>query len=451
MASQRKHLDEARAGAAEEMKRVMAGEPAIAAAAIVDDLFGRISVTLWSRDGSSAESTEAAVAKIRAALSEACAQYWTDSITVSDVARPDADDDLVRSTAWNEGVDVDSSGRLRLNDRHRHHTGWFVSADTAEQIWSREQGPPVVVFHGFKGGAGRTTLLASYALACGFRGQRVAIVDVDLDAPGIGTLLAADEVGTTAEWGTVDFLLEAVHQLPLQHYFHTSAPRRGAEGRVEVFPAGQLNDAYLSKLGRVDLDVRRDVRGHALGSLLLRIRRELSPDVILLDGRAGLSPAAGLLLSGIAHLHILVATSNAQSLDGLERVVRHLGFEQARRDLPQGECIVVQAHVPDSTEAAKTSRQYFSARVEDIFRNGYYSRQPTDDDRTWSLIDLGSEIAPHVPVSISYRGRLAHFETIEDIAELLVTDPEYMAFHQRVDERLGIRQQQAASDEEVDG
>jgi hypothetical protein len=117
--------------------------------------------------------------------------------------------------------------------------------------------------------------------------------------------------------------------------------------------------------------------------------------------------------------------------------VRHLGFEQARRELAQRECVVVQAHVPDSTDVAKTARDHFASYVEEIFRNGYYSRQSTDDDRTWSLDDLESEVAPHVPVPISYRGRLAHFSLIDEVAELLVSDPEYLALHHRIDERLG--------------
>ena len=126
-------------------------------------------------------------------------------------------------------------------------------------------------------------------------------------------------------------------------------------------------------------------------------------------------------------------------------MVRHLGFEQARRELPQRECIVVQAHVPDSTEAAKTSRDFFASRIEDIFRNGYYSKQPTEDDRTWSLDDLESEVAPHAPISISYRGRLAHFSAIEEVLEILTSDPEYIALHQRIDERLGRSQRESSS------
>lgn len=417
------------------MAQTMAADPGIAAAVVIDDLFGRISVVLWL---TSPPQDSPALSKLKSDLAMTCGQYWTDDVIVADVTDPLLDQDMLRRTVWNEGVPVAANDRLRLNDRYRNHSGWFIGAETSEQLWTIDDGPPVVVFHGFKGGVGRTTLLASYAIACARRAERVAIIDMDLDAPGIGLLLPADVDGTIARWGIVDFLLEAGQQFPLADYFHVhSTTKISNPGQLEIFPAGSIDDAYLSKLARVDLNVRGHVRSHPLGRLLQRIRAERLPDLILLDGRAGLSPAAGLLLSGIAHLHVLVSTSNPGSLKGLERVVRHLGFEQARRELPQRECIVVQAHVPDSTEAAKTSRDYFSSHVEDIFRNGYYSKQSTEDDRTWSLDDLESEVAPHAPIFISYRGRLAHFSNIEEVSEILVSDPEYKALHDRIDERLG--------------
>ena len=325
-----------------------------------------------------------------------------------------------------------------MNDRHRNHTSWFVRPGRPEEqsCWPRDQGPPVVVFHGYKGGVGRTTLLASYALACARRGQKPVVVDMDLYAPGVGFLLDYD--GATARWGNVVFLLEATHDLPLTDYFHVCArPGVTGDGRAEVFPAGSLDDGYLSKLGRLNLEIRDSVRSHPLWLLLERIRQERAPDVILLDGRAGLSPAAGLLLSGIAHLHVLVGTSNTQSLEGLNRVIRHLGYEQARRELPQRECIVVQAHVPDHVEAAEFARDHFAARVLDFFRDGYYSRERTEEDNTWSLDDLDSAVAPHVPIPISYRERFAHFKNIDEIADDLVSSPEQVRLHQRIDERLG--------------
>ena len=434
MERQLKHLDEAREGAVVAMLEILDKEPEVFAAVIVDDLFGRISVTLWLRDLSAATHV---TSKVNTRLEVACAQYWTGNLAISDTIDPSAEEDILRRTAWQEGVSISDQGRLRLNDRYRNRTGWFVGADSNEQLWPLEQGPPVIAFHGFKGGAGRTTLLASYALACTRRGERVAVIDVDLDAPGVGLLLDANANGEIARWGIADYLLEAGQNLPLSDYFHVCAREKvtGA-GQIEVFPAGSLDDTYLSKLGRIDLDVRGHMRGHPLGRLLQAIASERKPDVVLLDGRAGLSPAAGLLLSGIAHLHVLVATTNMQTLQGLERIVRHLGFEQARRELPQRECVVVQAHVPDSNEAALNARDYFAARVEEIFREGYYTRQPSEDDRTWSLGDLDSEIAPHVPIPISYRGRLAHFRVIDEVADLLVSDPEYVAFHRRLDERM---------------
>lgn len=443
MKPQLKHLDEAREGAVAAMLGLLEHDLTINAAVVVDDLMGRISVYLWVENPS---ETSRVVEVVNSSLKEACVQYWTGSVNISNMPTPDTDQDTLRQSAWRDGIPIDVAGRLRLNDRHRNNTGWFVGVEASEQLWPLDQGPPVIVFHGFKGGAGRTTILASYALACVLRGEKVVVVDVDLDAPGIGLLLSADVEGHTAKWGTVDYLLESGHVLPLDDYFHVHEPEKFmGGGRLEVIPAGELNDSYLSKLGRVDLEVRENVRKHPLGKLLHRIVAERKPDIILMDGRAGLSPAAGLLLSGIAHLHVLIATTNAQTLQGLERVVRHLGYEQARRELPQRECIVVQAHVPDSSEVSRIARDYFSGQVEDIFRNNYYTRQPTEDDRTWSLSDLGSEIAPHVPIPISYRGKLAHFRNINEIADVLTSDPEYLALHCRIDERLGRTEQESTT------
>lgn len=446
MSAPRKHLDEARTSAVAVMKSIVAAESELVATTVVDDLFGRISAALWCLERPVADRIRATV---KTRLAEACGQYFTGTVLVSASAAPGDDSDLLLRAAWNEGVPVEGTDRLRLNDRYRNHTSWVVGADPRrEQCWRLDAGPPVVVFHGFKGGVGRTTLLASYALACARRGRRVVVVDVDLDAPGAGVLLCSDVDGRTARWGTLDFFLESTENLLLEDYFHICAREKVTrEGRVEVFPAGMVNDDYLAKLGRADLEVRTDVRTHALGRLLERIRTERAPDLILLDGRAGLSPAAGLLLSGIAHLHVLVATSNVQSLSGLERVVYHLGFRQARLDIPQRECIIVQAHVPDSVDAAKIARSAFASRVESIFREGYYAREPTEDDRTWSLRDLESEVAPHVPVPISYRSLFAHFSAIDDIADQLVADPDHVALHQRIDERLGLAVEPCEADE----
>ncbi len=428
------HLDEARENSLRTVRELLRGEQRVRYAAVVDDLFGRISIALWLAPGGS--STDEFVEALRRRLVSSCGPYWTGTVTCSDAAEPASDPDVFLRTVWTEGRPDVEIPRLSVNDRHRHHLGWFSGWPDSPPLWPADQGPPVLVFHGFKGGAGRTTLLASYALACASLGQHVLVLDMDLDAPGVGKLLAADSRGTTARWGVVDFLLEARHKLPLADYFHVAEHRVGP-GRIEVVPAGQLDDAYLTKLARVELESRTTVAAQPLGQLLNRVKSELNPNVVLIDGRAGLSPAAGILLSGMAHLHVLVATTNSQSMLGLERVIRHLGYEQASRDIRQRDCVVVQAHVPETVAAAEIAKRYFSSHVERFFRDGYYAQTRTEDDRTWTIEDLDSEIAPHVPVPISYRVRLAHFERLDDVVGALIDDAEYKAFHSRINERLG--------------
>ncbi len=428
------HFDEARAGAVNVMREVLSAGIDVERAVIVDDLFGRIRVIVWLRgDSAEAPLRESMDAKLRSA----CGSYWTGDLWCSG-AKATPEDRFLHDAAWAEGVAVDAMERLRLNDRHRNRKAWFLPVQE-RPLWPSSDGPKVVVFHSFKGGVGRTTALASYAISCAREGKRVAVIDFDLDAPGVGLLLDSDGQGATARWGVVDFLLEVREGLPLEDYHHTCSREGVTNGSsIEVFPAGALDDAYLTKLSRVDLDGGPDLASHPLATLLRRIHDERAPSVILVDGRAGLSPAAGLLLSGFAHMHMLFATTSPQSLAGLQRVVHHLGYEQARRGLPQAECMVVQAMVPDNTEVARLAEDTFAARVEGIFSDDYYAERTDEEDRVWSVDDMSSSVAPHVPVPISYRGKLAHFRDVAEVADTLVSDPDYVRLRKRLDERLGL-------------
>lgn len=426
------HFDEARTLAVAAMHGILA-LGGIQRSVIVDDLFGRVRVVVWPESTADEAALRAMMDNL---LRQACAQYWTGDIWfVGPTTQPE--DNLFYDKAWEEGVAVGSADILRLNDRHRNRTAWFLPVEKSRPAWPSADGPPIIVFHSFKGGVGRTTALAAYAVARARRGERVAVIDFDLDAPGVGRLLDADGEGTTARWGVVDFLLEAREALPLADYLHIcSRENVTGEGTIEVFPAGALDETYLTKLARIDVEVGADPSQHPLFRLCQRIRVERQPSVILVDGRAGLSPAAGLLLSGLAHMHVLFATTNPQSLGGLELVIRHLGFEQARRGLPQNECVIVQAMVPDSTEVGAAAEADFSGKVEDMFRAEYYAKEADEDDRLWSLDDLSSTVAPHMPVPISYRGKLSFFHTVDQIADLLASEPDYVKLGMRLDERV---------------
>ncbi|MEI8373241.1 MAG: hypothetical protein WCJ35_10465 [Planctomycetota bacterium] len=309
-----------------------------------------------------------------------------------------------------------------------------------EPLWQwtgeRDKSPPIVVFYSFKGGVGRSTALASFAIQRARVGERVVVIDFDLDAPGVGVLLAADPSGMIASWGVIDYLLERPYDsVDLRDYYH--ACRQSAvtqSGEILVFPAGCLNGDFLGKLARVDFELPV---GEKIGShvqLLREVRDELQPDWILLDTRTGLSESSGLLLGGLAHLHVLFGTSSEQSWQGLRVIIDRLGANRVLADKPQLECLLVQSLVPQDTKAAKDAVAGFAERAQDEFSEHYYAADPEDaeEDNFWYIRDIENEVAPHAPVAISYEPKLAHFDSIEDVADPLASLPEYRSLAERI-------------------
>lgn len=189
-----------------------------------------------------------------------------------------------------------------------------------------------------------------------------------------------------------------------------------------MFPAGSLDEAYADKLARVDMEEVPGARDGGLGTLLQRVRDELKPQWILLDARTGISESAGQLLSGIAHLHVLLGTTQDQSWQGLSQVLDRLGQDRVMADRPQAEVLLVHAMVPPG-EAGALAQGAFLARAEQQFTDRYYAEASAnqDDDMFWDTGDMDSRDAPHVPVPVDYDVKLASFGDIAEVADALRT------------------------------
>ena len=96
------------------------------------------------------------------------------------------------------------------------------------------------------------------------------------------------------------------------------------------------------------------------------------------------------------------------------------------------------AAAADDADVATQATSYFENRLEDIFRYHYYAKEPDSEDRLWSLHDMSLSEAPHRPVSLGYRGLLAHFRTIDQIAKHLFESPDYVRLNQRIDARVAV-------------
>jgi hypothetical protein len=418
------HYGEAKKAASEKVRSIVEATAVIERALLVSDLFGRLRIILWAPADGAAQVRE----RLASELEPVCGSWWTGEVLrVGDAA---TSEQSIWESAWAEGrrdVDVD---RLRYLERHRSRTAWFVEA-TAPEWRAPEEGPPIVVFYGFKGGLGRSTVLASFAIQRARLGERVAVVDFDLDAPGVGSLLSADPDGTIAPWGVVDYLIErAQGDVPLDHYYHTCR-RVAGSGEITVFPAGRVDEQYADKLARVDLE---DAPGTVFLRLLSDMRATLAPGWILLDARTGLSEPAGRLLSGIAHLHVLFGASSDQNWSGLSVVINRLGRQRLLAARPQADVLLVQGMVPATAMSEKIAREAFAERAREVFTDLYYAADPDDatfSEDVWYVSDLDSQDAPHAPVAMPYRERLAHFRDIADVADTL-GEGEYTALAERI-------------------
>ena len=107
-----------------------------------------------------------------------------------------------------------------------------------------------MLFYSFKGGVGRSTALAATASHLASNGDRVVVLDADLDAPGVASMLAGHG-GATAPWGIVDYLLErrvrGDAEPHIEDYYHQYAEAGVSGGEIFVYPAGTFNRAYVDK------------------------------------------------------------------------------------------------------------------------------------------------------------------------------------------------------------
>ncbi|MBD2292991.1 AAA family ATPase [Anabaena sphaerica FACHB-251] len=186
--------------------------------------------------------------------------------------------------------------------------------------------PLVVTFYSFKGGVGRSTALGLTGGILATRNRRVVMVDFDLEAPGISIMFQEDIEKTSGEkFGVLDYL----HQrslTPEENFPNISAciQQINLQTRGELFlvPVGEYDENYIHRLA--DLDMRSFYRSakNPVKQLIEDIKKQLEPDVILIDARPGFNDVAAIALFDLADTAIICFSPTDQSFQGLRWVVK---------------------------------------------------------------------------------------------------------------------------------
>lgn len=169
-----------------------------------------------------------------------------------------------------------------------------------------------VAFYSFKGGVGRSLSLLNVACQLGCRGQRVGLVDLDVEACGLNHIL---NVAAKDNQDLLSLLLPGNRDLTcLDQYIAEVRFEPKVEPRVFLLPT--VADSEV--LDRMKWDLAAQ---HFLSKELFPYFGKLYKlDYLLLDSRSGLSEFATFALKA-ADLEVLVCRLDSQNRYGLKRIV----------------------------------------------------------------------------------------------------------------------------------
>lgn len=418
-----------------------AGFVAVKTATVIRDLEGRIRLAIALTPGGAAFDR----GELSRLLRNALESWLAEEVLVADDASAKnkllaalvGDPQSVQARSWDDATYEPSAGapkatvaagRWWLIERRLSKLDW-LQPSLSEPPWPLAEGQAkVITFYSFKGGVGRSTLAAAVAWQLARQRKHVVVVDLDLEAPGIGALL-----GAGSERGVIDFLVDyvAADRRDVDTLVQVATALGNEASYVEVVPAGDLNAEYFEKLARLDF-IGAGLTGstqspvaEGLRLLLTKLRyRTPRPDFILLDARAGLHDLAGLSLHGLAHVDVLVARDSEQSYRGLDLVVRALGHARPPDKLS---CIVVHSMAPSDKKSEEFTRVTgeFRRRSFDAFSEHVYARLADDDPED------NDETAGHYPWTVGFTDRLVRFTELASIEDV-VLGPDY----QRIVERI---------------
>jgi MinD-like ATPase involved in chromosome partitioning or flagellar assembly len=160
----------------------------------------------------------------------------------------------------------------------------------------------IVSIHSFRGGTGKSNTTANVAALLAAGGQRVGVIDTDIQSPGIHILfgLAGDRIQASLN----DYLW---HGRPIEDTAVDVTPD-GAPGAVYLIPAS-TKPGEITRALREGYDAKRLTQGFR------NLIDMLNLDVLLIDTHPGLNEET-LLSLVIAHLVVVVMRPDNQDYEG---------------------------------------------------------------------------------------------------------------------------------------
>lgn len=247
----------------------------------------------------------------------------------------------------------------------------------------------IVSIHSFRGGTGKSNIAANVATLLAAEGQRVGVIDADIQSPGIHVLfgLSGEEVRHALNdylWGKCD-IQETAHDVTA----NLSADLRGC---VHLIPSS-IKTGEITRVLREGYDARLLTRG--LRSLI----QALDLDVLIIDTHPGLNEET-LLSIVVSSVVAIILRPDQQDYEGTGvtlEVARQLNVphtELVVNKVPKGfDAETVQAQVEQTYECPVAAVLPHSDEMLALASGGIFALLYPDHPVTAGLREVASRLA----------------------------------------------------------
>ena len=244
----------------------------------------------------------------------------------------------------------------------------------------------IFTFYSFKGGVGRSMTLANVAAWLSRWGQRVLIIDWDLEAPGIEKYFKPWLRGSTDRTGGIVDIVDAFKngdELSWKNCLLHADPPRAKQ--IDIISAGRDDAEYVPRLRALNWEQLFSTM--SFGKYLEELRSEWATeyDVVLIDSRTGVTDVGGICTIHLPDVVVAMFTANDQSLVGVTNVLKSARAGHGKLPVDRLRLLVVPVPSRDESNSEYKLAEEWRGKFATAFSEFFEDWVPIDEPPTGVL------------------------------------------------------------------
>src|SRR5262249_18689815 len=183
----------------------------------------------------------------------------------------------------------------------------------------------IVSFYSFKGGVGRSMALANIAALLSKSGERVLVIDWDLEAPGLHKFFESGDTSLKRSIqtvpGIVDLLRSATEQTQVDWRDCIITVQISPNLHLDFISAGRVTPDYGQRVQQINWQRLYDEGDIGEKLANMRNKRKGEYRYILLDSRTGVTDIGDVCTALLPDILLTILVANEQSIDGTKYII----------------------------------------------------------------------------------------------------------------------------------